>query len=243
MKHTKIILSVLATISSLLFVSCNKSGDDSGKKPLPEMITLHFGEKIDLTEYVSDKSLFRSDDTWVADVDEKGIVTAMHIGETAVSVLKAGTEQRVSIKVEALYDFFSEPLTHISLEKAIETYGNYVSFSDDMTLTIEDDKLKFNLKGKKYGFEDKTNDRIELTYFYDTDNRFAKCRVSLKKPLPITDIYQYIWERYKKNDDGIYWVNREETFRIIFGINSFLDDMNGILVEYLEYETIPHINL
>lgn len=252
MKHTKIILSVLATIASLVLVSCEKPENDNPgpeKNPLPEEFTLHYGDKVNLTDYVSEKSLFKSDDTWIAEVNDKGIVTAKHIGETTVSVLKAGTEQHVKIVVEARFDFFKEPLTNVPLEKVIETYGDYVSSFDDMSISIENGKPEINIKGKQYVFEDKTNDRIKLTYFYDLDNNFSKCKIEFKEPplymkeLPLlTDIYQYIWERYKKDSDDIYWINKEETFRIILNITTPLDDFNGTKVRYLEYETIPHIN-
>ena len=98
----------LAVVSYGL-ASCGGDGDsDGGLSITPSSVVMHYEETKQLKS--EDATKWRSDNDFVATVDQNGLVTAEHVGRTQIKASNDKNSATCEIIVEPVYNLFDDPL-------------------------------------------------------------------------------------------------------------------------------------
>jgi hypothetical protein len=131
-------LAVIAmlVIVSIGFVSCGND-DEEGSKPLvvsPSSISMKYDESQQLS--ASGATSWRSENEFVATVDQNGLVKGNHVGNTDIIVSNGNTSGKCSVTIAPKYNYFDMPIlnwgtSETSIRNA-ETHGTPEKSGDNL---------------------------------------------------------------------------------------------------------------
>lgn len=218
-KSMKKKLLVFALIA--LLWGCEDDKKQGNAKLNSSSVELKFGQTKQLSVEDGVVKSWTSDDEFVAFVDKKGLVTAMHIGKTNIQAFIDGQMLGCEVTVNPTYNSFKEPLT---------TWGASVSAiksAEKRTLIAEE----FDGIDGALGYEEPRT--ILLAYFF-RDYKLESSAVLLALTFNAEELATFLSERYEilgETDDGIFvWASKDR--ENLVGVEV---DEQGFFVMYMPY--------
>lgn len=149
----KIIFAIVAALP-LMFASCGNDDEDNSMSLDKGAVSLNYGQTTTLK--ASEKNVtWYSDNDFVATVDDKGEVTAQHVGETKIYASKDGERVACTVTVNATNNNFKLPiLTWGSTYAYVLNAGKSISpnLVVDPDITVENEEIFFYTDdGSEYG--------------------------------------------------------------------------------------------
>lgn len=172
----------------LLFASCSDDDNDGITLKVRD-VTLTAGESHQIIAESESRPLsFKSSDTFIATVSEKGKVKAERIGEVDIEVSNGAVTEKVRISVKGEHALYPEPYLLFNTSKAdvIAKMGK-PSFEDEKTIR----------------YDDFSNPAETATYTFG-DKGLTTVLILIKANPYLSD---FLAERYMFLKDGLY-INR-----------------------------------
>lgn len=116
--------NLLFVFAGILLVSCSKE-DNTPLSISPTSINCYAGDETQINILSGENVTFYSEDKFVAEVTEGGLVKAQHIGTTTIHASKSGSSAACNVSVQAKFNLFDEPVLDWSstTESVIEKMG------------------------------------------------------------------------------------------------------------------------
>ena len=210
-------LLLCVAIASVAFVGCSND-DDESLKLNKKSITLHSLDEFQI-ECSGSNVTYKSNDPYVATVDDLGKVTAVLIGETDIEVVAKEGRAKLHVMVDPKYNLYKEPYTDWGKSKSdvIAACGN----PDESTDT-----------SISYAFDD-----IHIMTTYMFENNKLKGAVAAIHSDYATELVSFLCERYIPvgNDGGTYiFVDRDNKTGL--GLRK-MSGYNVYQVAYVPYDS------
>lgn len=183
MKNNIFIVVSLSYLSMML-VSCSKDNEELETKVTisPTSVSMYYDDVKQLSS--SNVTNWSSKNVFVADVDDKGLVKAAHVGTTQIIASNGQSSAVCEVIVKPKYDLYDTPILEWGISKSIlqskETHK-------PSKTTISGDALAYDYSkgGKSYA----------LMYSFEND-KLAKI-VVFTDLLSYVDVGSYLLERYQ----------------------------------------------
>jgi hypothetical protein len=170
---------------------------------------LYSQEEYRIKHYYGTDLLYFTDNPYIATVNQNGVITGLHIGETNITIRDTEFKRSHNIKVTVMskYNEVSDPIIDWDAYKA-EIKGR-----NTFPISKEDETSVSYL----YGNLNNGDTHIETTYHFDSDNKLEKIRVvynSAKQSSVIKHLSER-YEFYENYDDHKYQLGNN--YEYIFG--------------------------
>lgn len=200
----KKILFVWAFVWPMMFTSCDK--DDNKEEPLA-LSTNHISFNAeDSEEIVTNKEVnWSSENTFVAEVGENGLVAGKHVGETIVTaVAQTGEKADCEIEVLPLYSTFKEPVFQFGASRATIKSKESRTLLQEKTTTLFYKGEKSAIEGVIYLFENNKMTSVAVAVSFSKTEEVTKFLLERYQPIgKENDIYLFINNELRKADMGI----------------------------------------
>lgn len=223
----KLAVFALTSLSVLAF-SCGKKDKEVTPKLSATKTDIKYNETTQLGISVGSISdyTWKSSDEFVGTVDASGKFTANHMGETEITVTKAGFSDKIKMTVSPTETFFNEPIVEIGATKAT------IKSKEKRTLADEVDNALF--------YTDHSSSlRGGIIYAFDSNGKLTGVLVPMTETADnAKKVATFYAERYSiiGESDGIYFFS-DRNRRYDLGIDPNDSDF-GFVVAYFKYTDI-----
>ncbi|KAA6351254.1 hypothetical protein EZS27_001400 [termite gut metagenome] len=215
MKKNLLILVMLLPL--VTFSGCSKNDEEKLKLDKSE-ISLYYEETEKITANKSDLQ-WSSENEFIAEVDNEGLVIGGHVGETYITARSEWGEARCKVEIKAKYNLFDDLIIEFGKSRA------YIKSQEKRVLISDDEKELI------YKLSSSSSDHV--VYFFGTSGLEAST-VIIKLPNPLTEnITNYLLERFQfidSNDEKTYFSFNKNS--IYIGYSVYAD---GVSIKYTKY--------
>jgi hypothetical protein len=217
----KIALSL--TLASLfVFTACVSEGDNTALVLNEDELTLYYEDETQLTADDAATIAWHSEDEFVASVDEDGLVTAEHVGQTFITATTNDDSAQCMVEVKPQYHTYVEPVFDFGASKSsiqMQEYRTLERETEDALLFSPDSP---EIEGVAYVFE---NGRMSSSAVF----------VNLFSSLEAT---KFLMERYLvvgANEDAVGIMLNNLPEKANMGVVETVED-GYVMVMYLPYD-------
>ena len=224
MKKTLFLL--LLTVP-FIFQSCG-DGDDI-KHKAPAELTLYHGETYEINASSEHPISYSSENDFVADVTQRGVIEAITIGETTIIMDNKKVQETIKVTVPAKYsNVFPDPILNWSLEKEdiISSLGEPYSEEE----TEDYDAI--------YYLAPFANDcMIQYIYLFHKEyGIFRGVNMLILDPTSsVKNIEEFIAERYRLHEESV----SEDGYSVRYYSNAYAYYSGTIKVTTIDYRDHP----
>lgn len=159
-----------------IFSSCGKDNDYISLEK--NGVTLYSGDEYTIKVSSDTKVVYKSNDEYIATVSEVGVITAMKIGETFISLNNGTDKKSFTVEVKPRYVLYEE-----------------FEFGTTKDIIISKQGTPDNENENSISYYNYTKEISEITYFFN-DDKLINLRVYAKSSFK--DILEpFLLERYK----------------------------------------------
>ena len=213
--------NVVLFLSLICLIGCSKKDDEEPKSLSLSTynISMYSDEKQQITS--SETSTWKSDNEFIASVDNTGLVSGSHVGKTDIIVTSKIGSAKCTVEIVPRYNTYKDPV----LDFGKATKSDVKSKETRSLESEESDKLTF--KGEKTGI-------IGVVYSFDTSGKLGGVGVGLSYSYT-KEIVDFLAERYLvagEVKDGVYaFVNgTSENYNMLVTLSV---EKNFLMVLYL----------
>ncbi|NMA74473.1 MAG: hypothetical protein GX963_10010 [Bacteroidales bacterium] len=209
------------TIPFILF-ACSSDDDDNNKLKLisKSEVTLNSLDKHQIEVESEDNVAYSVENENHAKVDEKGLVTALLIGETDINITDGSKNAKVKIKVEPKENLYTEPILDFTLSKSdvIKKLGKPAVDNDD---------------GIAYESANKAVDLV--MYLFDENGKMTGTSVSIRSSYG-ERLVNFLAERYMiVSSKERLFSNTVDIKKTTMVVHISIGDYENLLVHYMPY--------